>query len=160
MYIYKEKKITLSNFSKESARRGTHPLIASPATEASHGGQPAATYSPSVALAMVILIARGEVAATFSILFSLLLKFSPRKCNETLDCLLLNTGLTLTTSDRSLILSGSSLLEEATGLETLNSEEDLLEKRSLGLSLLSSIAEGLPQTQPISLNLPPNFFDT
>uniref|UniRef100_J3MMM1 Uncharacterized protein n=1 Tax=Oryza brachyantha TaxID=4533 RepID=J3MMM1_ORYBR len=38
---------TFSSFSKESALRGIHPWMASPATALSHGGQPAATCSPS-----------------------------------------------------------------------------------------------------------------
>ncbi|BAT02479.1 Os07g0596700, partial [Oryza sativa Japonica Group] len=35
------------HFSKESALRGIHPWMASPATALSHGGHPAATCSPS-----------------------------------------------------------------------------------------------------------------
>ena len=42
---------TLSIFSKESARRGVQPLMASPATAESQAGQPAATCSPRALLA-------------------------------------------------------------------------------------------------------------
>jgi len=42
---------TLSIFSKESARRGVHPSMASPATAESQAGQPAATCSPRALLA-------------------------------------------------------------------------------------------------------------
>lgn len=43
-------KITLSNLWNMSALRGSQPSMASPATEVSQEGQPAATYSPSVNL--------------------------------------------------------------------------------------------------------------
>lgn len=39
---------TFSNFSNESAFRGSHPLTASPATAVSQEGHPAATCSPSI----------------------------------------------------------------------------------------------------------------
>lgn len=39
-------RFTFSSFSKASARRGTQPWMASPATALSHAGQPAATCSP------------------------------------------------------------------------------------------------------------------
>jgi len=42
---------TLSIFSKESARRGVQPSMASPATAESQAGQPAATCSPRALLA-------------------------------------------------------------------------------------------------------------
>jgi hypothetical protein len=45
-----ERGSTLSIFSKESARRGVHPLMASPATAESQAGQPAATCSPRALL--------------------------------------------------------------------------------------------------------------
>jgi hypothetical protein len=45
---------TLSIFSKESARRGVQPSMASPATAESQAGQPAATCSPRALLAKLL----------------------------------------------------------------------------------------------------------
>jgi hypothetical protein len=50
---------TLSIFSKESARRGVQPSMASPATAESQAGQPAATCSPRARLAKLLLPGPG-----------------------------------------------------------------------------------------------------
>lgn len=153
----KRKKHTLSNFSKESARRGSHPLIASPATAASHEGHPAATCSPSMALGT--LPTPGCWATTYSILSLFLSKLSP--CSTLTEpfpcpCLSINAVLPSLLSNLSFTLYASSLLDEVP-LDTRESSTALFDKRSFGLSLLSSMAEGLQHMQPImhTQQLPP-----
>ena len=57
-------KLTWPNFSKESARRGTHPLMASAATEDNQIGHPKSTCSPAICCTLSILLIIGILSST------------------------------------------------------------------------------------------------
>ncbi|THU53570.1 hypothetical protein C4D60_Mb10t15820 [Musa balbisiana] len=150
--------LTLSSFSKESARRGTQPLMASPATAASQGGHPAATCSPSTAFGTVPMTCIGWFRCA-GLSITLLLSASiplarigplPTLFSTATTCATAST-LTPTTSSRinedtaaAILFAGASACKGAAAAGSR-------EAGSLwrGLPLLSSMTNGLPQAQPM-----------
>ena len=128
--------LTLSNFSKVSARRGIQPVTASPAAEASHEGQPAATSSRSLAFGIELM--RGKLAnasSGFTLLFS-----ECSSCNRIgpLVFLSINEVLLLLLF---MIWGAPSLLEDVL--------DSLLLGTLFGLPTPSSIVEGLLLAHPM-----------